>query len=100
MPHEYDLQSPDTFANPYPLYDRLRAKYPVHLDSHLGCWVVTSYADVAAGLTNRDLSSERAMQGTVLQEKDWYELSPLFAHISHLMFYIDPPKHTRIRALV
>lgn len=100
MPHQLDLADPAIFADPYPLYQRLRGRYPVHLDSHLGCWVVTSYSDVVAGLANRDLSSERAMQGTVLQEKDWQELSPLFTYISQLMFYADLPKHSRIRGLV
>lgn len=100
MPYDYDLQDSALFANPYPFYQKLRSRHPVHLDSHLGCWVVTSYADAVAGLANRDLSSERAMQGTVLQEKAWQELSPLFAHISQLMFYSDPPKHTRIRGLI
>lgn len=100
MISEYDLQGPDLLANPYPLYHKLRARYPVHLDTHLGCWVVTAYVDVAAGLANRSLSSERVMRGAALQEKEWQELNPLFAHIANLMFYADPPKHTRIRSLV
>jgi cytochrome P450 len=40
------------------------------------------------------------MRGAALQEKEWRELNPLFAHIANLMFYSDPPKHTRIRSLV
>jgi len=100
MTREYDLCDPAIFTNPYPFYQRLRARYPIHLDSHLGCWVVTSYAEVVSGLANRDLSSERVMRGVALQEESWHKLSPLFDQISDLMFYADPPKHTRIRSLV
>lgn len=100
MPRNYDLSGPDIFADPYPLYHKLRSDYPAHLDSHLGCWVITSYAGVIAGLANRDLSSERAMQASVMGTGDWADLSPLFKAISHLMFYADPPRHTQIRALV
>lgn len=100
MPREYDLQGPDIFANPYPLYHKIRSNYPVHLDSHLGCWVVTSYQGVNAALANRSLSSNRAMQSTTMVTEDWAELRPLFATISNLMFYTDPPKHSQIRSLV
>jgi pimeloyl-[acyl-carrier protein] synthase len=100
VPREFDLHSATIFANPYPLYHKIRSQYPVHLDSHLGCWVVTSYANVLAALANRDLSSERIIQGSLLQEKDWAALSPLFTSLSNLMFYSDPPKHTRIRSLI
>lgn len=100
MPRDYDLYGPDIFANPYPLYHKLRSDYPAHLDSHLGCWVITSYAGVSSGLANRDLSSERALQTSVMGTSEWTDVSPLFQAISHLMFYADPPKHTQIRALV
>ncbi|HET8846967.1 MAG TPA: cytochrome P450, partial [Ktedonobacteraceae bacterium] len=30
----------------------------------------------------------------------WAELLPFFSYISDLMFYTDPPKHTRMRALI
>ena len=100
MPADYDLQGPDIFADPYPLYYRLRTHYPVHLDSHLGCWVVTSYADVVAGLANRALSSERARRSHTLREEGWEQLLPLFSSIGNLMFFADPPKHTQIRSII
>lgn len=99
MPDEYNLQGPDLFANPYPLYQRLRTHHPVNLDSQLGCWVVTSYADVVAGLANRAFSSERARQRHMLQG-EWARLNPLFVQIGNLMFFADPPRHTRIRSLI
>jgi len=100
MPEEYDLQEKALYTNPYPFYHKLRSHHPVHLDSHFGCWVVSSYRDAALALANRSLSSERAMHGAALHAKEWNELSPLFAHISNLMFFTDPPRHTQIRSLI
>jgi pimeloyl-[acyl-carrier protein] synthase len=100
MPIDYDLSGPDIFADPYPLYRRLRSDHPLHLDSHLGCWVVTSYEAVSAGLAHRTLSSERVMRGPILQDPAWAELLPLFSSISNLMFYADPPRHTHMRSLI
>lgn len=100
MPQEYDLYGPDLFANPYPLYQKLRSTHPVHLDGHMGCWVVTQYADVVKALANRDFSSERTMHGVAVRDPQWQELQPLFERISLLMFYSDPPRHTKIRSLM
>lgn len=100
MPHTYDLRGAALFANPYPFYQRLRSDHPVHLDTSLGCWVVTSYRDVSLALSDRRLSSERFMSAVTFEDKSWQNLAPLLVHISNLMFFADPPKHTRLRSLV
>src|SRR5262245_8076722 len=100
MSHDYDLNGDAIFANPYPLYQRLRSDHPVHLDTTLRCWVVTSYRDVTQALADRSLSSERSVSTAVFQDKQWKELAPLFIHLSNLMFFADPPKHTRLRSLI
>src|SRR5215472_12149370 len=97
---EYDFYGAELYADPYPFYQKLRAKYPVHLDSYFGCWVVTTYEDVVTAFANRELSSERAARGALLRQEGWEELQPLFAHIANLMFYADAPKHTQIRTLI
>lgn len=100
MPDVYDWFDPRIFANPYPLYHRLRSRHPVYLDEDLSCWVVTSYEYVISALANRSLSSERTKQGALLRQPAWAGLAPLFTDISRLMFYADPPRHTRLRSLV
>jgi cytochrome P450 len=42
---------PAFLEDPYPFYQRLRERDPVHR-SPMGFWVVTRYADVAAILTD------------------------------------------------
>lgn len=100
MQYDLDLHKHDIFANPYPLYHRLQSAHPVHLDSYLGCWVVTSYVDIVAALANRNLSSMRTIRVTRSQEKEWRAVEPLFTTLSNLMFFADPPKHTRLRSLI
>ncbi|TMC23979.1 MAG: cytochrome P450 [Chloroflexi bacterium] len=100
MPQAYNLQGDALYANPYPLYQRLRSDHPVHLDTSLGCWVVTAYRDVALALSNRSLSSERFMSATAFKDESWQKLAPLLVYVSNLMFFADPPKHTRLRSLV
>ena len=38
---DYDLLRPEVVADPYPLYDRLRAEDPVHWSEIYGCWLLT-----------------------------------------------------------
>lgn len=94
-----DMLSPEFKANPHPVYARLREEDPVHLvqlpDGPV--WLITRYDDVQ----------------TVLKDprfiKDWYKLvSPeklakldVVEHFfnRHLL-HMDPPDHTRMRALV
>jgi cytochrome P450 len=37
---------PEVRADPYPLYQQMRAEDPVHWDESLGFWALTRYADV------------------------------------------------------
>lgn len=97
---EYHFHAAELYVNPYPFYQKLRDKYPVHLDKYFGCWVITTYKDVVTAFANRDLSSERALGGAMLQQEGWKDLQPLFIHIANLMFFTDPPRHTHIRALI
>ena len=44
--------SPEFFASPYPFYDELRRKDPVHWSDRLGSWILTRYEDVTRALLN------------------------------------------------
>ena len=89
-------------ANPYPLYDQLRAVAPVFWDEEQGgCWTVTSYAEVQAGLRDPRFSAQRMDIGT-----DWIpaemksQLEPPISALTRQMLFLDPPDHTRLRSLV
>jgi len=93
----YHLLEPETLAQPYPLYARLRTEDPVHWDPYLHAWVVTRYADAVRVLTH--FRSERMPRPEELAAKDLGELDPIAQILVRQMIFMDPPSHTRIRAL-
>jgi cytochrome P450 len=92
----YNPLSARAIQDPYPTYARLRARSPVHRSRLLEAWVFTCYADVEAILrdyrrfsnmpSNRRAPRRRRIY--VPPRADW------------TMLFLDPPEHTRLRALV
>ncbi len=90
-----DLASPQFKANPYPFYARLRAEAPVYritLPIFQRAWLVTRYDDVLTALKDERFS------------KDWSAKMPWLLRVSlrpltRSMLNLDPPDHTRLRAL-
>ena len=85
----FDLTSKDVLANPYPTYQRLRERDPVHRMRLVDAWVLTRYDDVQAVLQDhRRFSNQEAGAGAREYTKD------------RSMLDLDPPDHTRLRSLV
>ncbi len=92
----YNPLSPHVYLNPYPKYAQLRAKDPVHWSPLMDAWVVTRYAHVDAILRDhkrfsndpRHRQRARAPRTTVDNPG------------GQSMLFLDPPDHTRLRALV
>jgi cytochrome P450 len=93
----YHLLDPETRANPYPLYHRLREQDPVHWDAYLHAWVVTRYDDVVTVLQR--FSAERSPTPEQLTALGLEELNPIARVLVRQMIFRDPPAHTRLRAL-
>jgi pimeloyl-[acyl-carrier protein] synthase len=91
------LLDPDILADPYPLYHRLRTESPVHWDPFLHAWVVTRYADVVTVLQR--CSAARTPTPEQLTTIGLASLAPIAAVMVRQMLFLDPPAHTRIRAL-
>jgi cholest-4-en-3-one 26-monooxygenase len=97
---EVDLLDPDTYAAgpPHEMFAQLRREAPVHRHARPGeppFWAVTRYRDVVA--VSRDwatFSSERG--GALLIETTDESL----ATQRLMMLNMDPPRHTKLRALV
>ena len=78
--------SPQLRANPYPLYDELRRKDPVHRMRLIDGWVLTNYEDVDMVLRDHRRFGNEGRD---------------FGYIPYIsMLDLDPPAHTRIRGLV
>ncbi len=93
----FHLLDPGVLANPYPLYHRLRNEDPVHWDTFLHAWVVTRYRDVVEVLHN--FSANRTPTPEQLSAMGLGALSPIAQVMVRQMLFLDPPEHTRLRAL-
>ena len=90
-----DISSPRFKADPFPFYARLRAEAPVcriRLSVVLSAWLVTRYDDVLMVLRDPRFSKN-------FTPKMWWFPRPL-RPLSRNILNLDPPDHTRLRALV
>lgn len=93
----YRLYDPAVLADPYPLYARLRKEDPVHWDPFLHAWVVTRYADVV--LVLQSLSAQCAPAPQRLESMGLSALDRIGQIMVLQHLFMDPPDHTRLRAL-
>jgi cytochrome P450 len=96
------LQDPETRANPYALYHRIRSKEPVHWDEPLQSWVLTGYSDIVWALRDKRFSKARgiAAASSRLSGTEKESAKPVFDIFSKQMLFADVPYHSRLRGLV
>jgi cytochrome P450 len=98
---QYDLNSAEFLANPYPVYDQLRNSDPIFWSAANGYWLLTRYADIASLISNANFSSNRiGAHASRMPEQVKAHFSPFFTAVSSWMLMIDPPDHTRLRGIV
>lgn len=86
----YNPVSPATVQNPYPVYDLLREKDPIHRLRLANAWLLTRYEDV-----------DRVMRDHQLFSRNDPNVLPFSRGVEYRsMLRMDPPDHTRIRSLV
>jgi pimeloyl-[acyl-carrier protein] synthase len=93
----YNPISPRVFNDPYPIYAALRAKDPVHWSILMDSWVLTRYHDVDAILRDHRRYSNDG-RNRVFSPRSRQAF--LGAQEEPSMLFLDPPDHTRLRALV
>ncbi len=83
-----DLFSDDMRRNPYPTYDRLRAASPVVHLAAFDLWMILDYESVRRALTDHAVySSDLSHVPGQGNPGEWF-------------LFFDPPRHTRLRALI
>ena len=93
----YQLLDSSILADPYHLYRRLREQGPVEWDPYLHAWVVTGYEEALTVLLR--FSADRTATPEQLAEIGLSSLEPIAAVMTRQMLFMDPPAHTRLRAL-
>lgn len=107
MPTTAKLQDPlappsrEFLENPYPVFKRFREEAPVWWSEKGKYWLVTRHAEASEILTNLDYEK---------QLQRWRQINPIARLLpavkkatesrSKWMLNMDPPDHTRMRALV
>jgi cytochrome P450 len=98
-----DIASPEFKANPYPFYARLRDESPVYrvtLPGKQAAWLITRYDDVLAALKDPRFAKDKLNALTSEQARKQPWMPALFKPLTRNMLDLDPPDHTRLRALV
>ena len=91
---EFDPYAYETHEDPYPLYRRLREEAPLYRNEALGFWALSRHADVLAAFRDAEHFSNR--HGVSLDADAFHDR----ADTTMSFLAMDPPRHTRMRALV
>jgi cytochrome P450 len=91
----YNPLSPHVYLDPYPTYAALRAKDPIHWSPLMDSWVFTRYEDVDAILRDH-----RRFSSDTRQRRPRRTRTSRAPRSDPNMLVLDPPDHTRLRALV
>lgn len=94
VPVRYDPYDYAVHEDPYPVYARLRAEAPLYHNEELDFWALSRHADVLAAFRDPGRLSNR--HGVSLDPAAYGPQAERF--MSFLA--MDPPRHTRMRALV
>ncbi|MBM4259762.1 MAG: cytochrome P450 [Deltaproteobacteria bacterium] len=100
---EFNPLDPEFRVNPYPFYQRLRTKDPVHWSDIAGRWVLSRHADCVAVLRDpARFSADPYKWDGFLEflQAQGGEDSPLLRMQTNWMLMKDPPDHTRLRTIV
>lgn len=84
-PESFLLTDPRVALDPFPHYEELRARGPVHFLPQHGFWLVLGYEEVQAALTQPHLFSSRV--------EEWQT-------VDRVLLGADPPEHTAARRAV
>jgi hypothetical protein len=95
MREPINVMSPEFRADPTPFYARLRGE-PIQQVEPGGLWAISRHEDVQYVLKNPKLFSSSFLQQVMRPE--WLE--GIGNPLSESLLTMDPPQHTRMRALV
>ena len=102
-PSEINLADPEFRCDPYPAYGRMRDEAPlcrVRFGRLFRSWLVTRYQDVVTTLKDERFTKDPQTAKRSGARGTEMRLLRITAPISRNLLTLDPPDHTRLRALV
>ena len=98
---DYRPEDPAILADPYTLFDRMRAEDPVHWSPRLKSWVLTRYDDVKrVCMEPARMSSDRLRPFFAsIPSEEAKKIGDIMRYLSLWMVFKDAPEHTRLRRL-
>ncbi|WP_162232502.1 cytochrome P450 [Methylogaea oryzae] len=93
-----DFTSPAFIADPYPVYSQLRQAGPLH-SLMPGLWLATRYRVADAILRDARFGKDY-LSGVARRYGPERSQNPVFATVNRFLLLMNPPEHTRLRALV
>jgi cytochrome P450 len=97
MTAAYDLLSPAFFADPYPVFARMRQHDPLYWYEDMGVWFATRHQDVRTIIRDARFSTARVDAFMPAGTDDKTQAVRQF--YTDWMLFSDPPEHTRLRKL-
>lgn len=95
---EYDPTAADFQLDPLPLFRTLRDEHPAYYNERLRFWALSRYDDVLNAAADWELFGNSVGLYPASEEEPT-ELMPRWM-MDFGLFYMDPPRHDRLRALV
>ncbi|UCE86100.1 MAG: cytochrome P450 [Deltaproteobacteria bacterium] len=90
---EYNPYAYEIHEDPYPVYRELREQAPLYRNEALGFWALSRHADVLTAI--RDTRHYTNRFGVSLDRSSHENADAVMSFLA-----MDPPRHTRMRALV
>ena len=92
----YNPLSARMAQDPYPVYETMRRRDPVHRSRLMNAWLFTRHADADAILRDHRNFGNDPRKGTLTPRQQAMLPPPE----EFTLLFLDPPDHTRLRALV
>lgn len=97
----YNPTDPSIRRNPFPLYEALQERDPVHWSPSIRSWIVTRYDDVRQVALSPTMSSDRLRPFyEALRDERREILSGVMRYLNEWLVFKAPPEHTRLRKMM
>ena len=100
-PLVYDPSNEAIRTNPFPFYEALQERDPVHWSPAIKSWIITRYDDVRQVAMSSNMSSDRLRPFyEALKDERRDILSGVMRYLNEWLVFKAPPEHTRLRKMM